>query len=101
MRALPVEGRWPATVRVRALLKIALRRFRLQCVRLSEPRTTTARRKKTAPRIEPPRPMPRPVVELTAVGVKCGWCGYPYSGGCVYCYLARRQYEESRQKDKP
>jgi hypothetical protein len=39
LRPLPVEGRWPVAVRVRVLLKIALRRFWLKCVRLSEPKT--------------------------------------------------------------
>jgi hypothetical protein len=49
LRPLPVEGRWPAAVRFRALLKITLRRFRLKCVRLSEPRTNNGPQEETRP----------------------------------------------------
>jgi hypothetical protein len=35
---------------------------------------------------EPPR-----TVEVSASGVKCGWCGFPGSAGCPSCYEARKK----------
>jgi hypothetical protein len=55
-----------------------------------------ARRALAGHKPEPPRS-----VEITETGVSCGWCNYPHSGGCMCCYRARRQYEASKQQDKP
>ena len=37
-------------------------------------------------------------VILTATGVRCDWCHYPHSKGCIYRYPMRRERDIRREE---
>jgi hypothetical protein len=49
LRPQPVEGVWPVAVRLRLLLKRALRDYKLKCIHLADARTSDDPQEETHP----------------------------------------------------